>query len=203
MKTASFLLASGISTSLFAASLSFDDQTRAIPGTFGFSAKGAGFVNNALVFFTKVEGQIFQILPVKKAGGVMVPYNTNVQLQNANSDTVPTYQPYPGGSIGWSKDNLDNYNPTYRFDIFAGGMYYYMPEMSYEMVVEIDGRVIGSKKTNINSNWDPLTLKGVSFGNNSELKVTLKPISLGELPEHNDSQELQYDEAIEQDTVSP
>lgn len=203
MKTVVFLLASGVSTSLFAATLTFDDHTKNVSDTYGFSAKGAGFVDNALVFFTKVDGRSFEIAPVTKAGGVKVPYNTNVSLQNADSDTVPQYEPYPSGSIGWSMDNLDVNNPTYRFDIFAGGKYYYKPEMPYEMVVEINGKVIGRKRTNINSNWDPLTLKGVHFNNNSKLKVTLKPIDSADLTEHKESQKLQYGEVIEQDTIAP
>ena len=204
MKTVAFLLASSISTSLFAATLSFDDQTKNVPNTYGFSAKGAGFVDNVLAFFTKVDGKSFEIAPVTKAGGVKVPYNTTVSLQNADSDTVPQYEPYPSGSIGWAMDNLDVNNPTYRFDIFAGGKYYYKPEMPYEMVVEINGKKIGRKETNINSSWDPLTLKGVSFNNSSTLKVTFKPIeSQAELDEHHKNQRLKYGEVNEQDTLSP
>ncbi|AMO57762.1 hypothetical protein EZMO1_3813 [Endozoicomonas montiporae CL-33] len=203
MKTIAFLLASGLSTPLFAASLTFDDQTKDVPDTFGFSGRGAGFVGNPLQFFNKVDGKTFRIVPLTKEG-VKIPYNTTVQLQDANNDQDPTYEPYPTGSIGWAADNEDVEHPTYRFDIFAGGKFYFRPEMLYEMIVEINGKEIGRKKTDINSNWDPLTLHKVPFDNNSVLKVTLKPIASDDIiMRHHEDQKIKYGEIIEQDTVLP
>ena len=183
LATAMFVCGAFTSTTLLAASLTFDDQT--VETGYGFSAKGPGFTSGALTYFTKVDDKIFQIMSIVKSG-VRIPINTQVSLQNAENDNLGTPAAFPPGLFGWSSDSKDGEPPTYTFTLSAGGKLYFEKEKPYDLIVKIDGKEIGSARTNIHSNWDPVLLNKIAFSESSEITVIFKPLDDDELINHGE-----------------
>ncbi|WP_257280795.1 MULTISPECIES: hypothetical protein [unclassified Endozoicomonas] len=168
------LLLSGFLSTTFAAEVTFRDET--VGMSYGFSATAPGFEHNALRYFRKVGGLAVTIDSVINSG-VYLPVSTNISFQNVNNDLHPTDARYPQGSVGWSFDSPDVYQPTYTFTIFAGGRFYYPNEQPYMITLSVDGRDYGPVKTNEQSNWSPTYFSKVSFSDSSKMIITLSPIA--------------------------
>ena len=164
------LLSSIFSAQLNAASIFFDDQTAI--ASYGFSAKAAGFTAGALTYFTKINNKTFDILNTNIAGNYL-PVSTNISLQSVNDDTHPTIASFPQGSIGWSFDGDTAARPTYTFTVFAGGMFYYEGEASYQIQLNVDGTQLPPTTTNPSTNWAPSLFHKVPFNKNSKITVII------------------------------
>ena len=182
MRTIAYLLAAGfvLPSVVLSAELSFDDKTVGVGKSFGFSAKGAGFVGEPLRFFQKVAEKSFEIKLVDK-GSAHIPINTTVQLQNANDDNHPTDMAYPAGSVSWYVDNESVDYPTYTFQVSAGGkLIDFDKEEPYQIELLIDGKSHGVTKTDPSTYWNPSEYEHVPFHKSSRIQVIFSPLALEE-----------------------
>lgn len=95
------------------------------------------------------------------------PYNTNIAVENVNSNIPQIAQ----GSIGWSSEG----GSTYTITLSAGGNPgQWDPKQDYCILMYANGQKIGENCTDHNSYWSPTLINGIQIAQNTQLKAVIE-----------------------------